>query len=118
MARDAFLLVGARLFNGNEYFGSKILPLANTTAGGCHIIGTDCVNVADACTGIIHVAGFVVVVSVLGALSEKHTASYVFTDFSNTSGWTNDGTSWLVGLLSTVYPFLGYVLPYADEYPN
>ncbi|KAI5364012.1 putative amino acid/polyamine transporter I [Septoria linicola] len=31
-----------------------------------------------------------------------------FTEFSNTSGWSNDGVSWLVGLLSTIYPFLGY----------
>lgn len=60
--------------------------------------------------GILHVVGFIAIVSVLGALSPKHSAEYVFTEFSNTSGWTNDGASWLVGLLSTVYPFLGYVL--------
>jgi hypothetical protein len=59
-------------------------------------------------TGVLHVVGFVVIVAVLGAMSEKHSASYVFTGFSNTSGWDNDGASWLVGLLSTVYPFLGY----------
>lgn len=58
--------------------------------------------------GVLHVIGFVAIVSVLGALSTKHSAAYVFTEFSNTSGWSNDGVSWLVGLLSTVYPFLGY----------
>ena len=58
--------------------------------------------------GILHVVGFIAIVAVLGAMSSKHSASYVFTEFSNTSGWTNDGVSWLVGLLSTVYPFLGY----------
>lgn len=57
--------------------------------------------------GVLHVIGFVVIVSVLGSMSSKHTATYVFAEFSNTSGWTNDGVSWLVGLLSTVYPFLG-----------
>jgi choline transport protein len=56
----------------------------------------------------LHVVGFVVIIAVLGAMSEKHSASYVFTELSNTSGWENDGVSWLVGLLSTVYPFLGY----------
>ncbi|CRL22451.1 Amino acid/polyamine transporter I [Penicillium camemberti] len=71
-------------------WGSKVLPHANTTAG------------------VLHVVGFVVIVSVLGAMSEKHSASYVFTEFSNTSGWDNDGVSWLVGLLTTIYPFLGY----------
>jgi amino acid transporter len=58
--------------------------------------------------GVLHVIGFIVIVSVLGSMSSKHTATYVFTEFSNSSGWTNDGASWLVGLLSTVYPFLGY----------
>ncbi|KAJ5377118.1 uncharacterized protein N7496_004527 [Penicillium cataractarum] len=71
-------------------WGSKILPHTNTAAG------------------ILHVIGFIAIVAVLGAMSSKHSASYVFTEFSNTSGWTNDGVSWLVGLLSTVYPFLGY----------
>lgn len=58
--------------------------------------------------GILHVLGFIAIVSVLGAMSTKHSSEYVFKEFSNTSGWTNDGVSWLVGLLSTVYPFLGY----------
>ncbi|KAJ5940589.1 hypothetical protein N7516_000757 [Penicillium verrucosum] len=71
-------------------WGSKVLPHTNTTAG------------------VLHIVGFLVIVTVLGAMSEKHSASYVFTKFSNTSGWDNDGVSWLVGLLTTVYPFLGY----------
>lgn len=32
----------------------------------------------------------------------------MFVETSNSSGWSNDGVSWLVGLVSTVYPFLGY----------
>ncbi|KAJ5560732.1 Amino acid/polyamine transporter I [Penicillium sp. DV-2018c] len=71
-------------------WGSKILPHTNTTAG------------------VLHVVGFIVVTVVLGAMSEKHSATYVFTEVSNTSGWESDGVSWLVGLLSTVYPLLGY----------
>jgi amino acid transporter len=63
---------------------------------------------ANMATGVLHVVGFIVIVSVLGSMSSKHTATYVFTEFSNSSGWSNDGVSWLVGLLSTVYPFLGY----------
>lgn len=45
---------------------------------------------------------------VMGVLAPKHSASFVFVEVTNTSGWKSDGTSWLVGLLSTVYPFLGY----------
>ncbi|KKY18075.1 putative amino acid transporter [Phaeomoniella chlamydospora] len=70
-------------------WGSKALPHSNNAAG------------------VLHIAGFVALVIVFGVMAPKHSASYVFTEFSNTSGWT-DGVSWLVGLLSTVYPFLGY----------
>jgi len=71
-------------------WGSRVLPHTNLYAG------------------VLHVVGFVVTVCVLGAMaSPKHDASYVFTEVSNTSGWSSDGVSWLVGLLSTVYPFLG-----------
>ncbi|KAM3414001.1 hypothetical protein BST61_g10665 [Cercospora zeina] len=59
--------------------------------------------------GVLHLSGFVVAVVVMGVMTkDMHSASYVFTNFSNTSGWSSDGVSWLVGLLSTIYPFLGY----------
>lgn len=61
-------------------------------------------------SGVIHVTAFVAIIVVLGVLSEKNTASFVFTEFVNNSGWSSDGVSWLVGLLSAVYPFLGSVL--------
>jgi hypothetical protein len=43
-------------------------------------------------------------------LSDKNPSSFVFANFQNSSGWANGGVSWLVGLLSAVYPFLGLVL--------
>ena len=74
-------------------WGSRILPHVNIAAG------------------VLHVVGFVVITIILGVMTEeKHTAAYVFTEVSNTSGWQSDGISWLVGLLSTVYPFLGSAL--------
>ncbi|KAK5064746.1 hypothetical protein LTR84_000580 [Exophiala bonariae] len=71
-------------------WGVKILPHANLTAG------------------VLHVVGFLVITSVVGARSEKHSANYVFVEISNSSGWSSDSLAWLVGLLSCVYPFLGY----------
>lgn len=59
--------------------------------------------------GIFHVVGLVAFMATLGAMAPKHDAHYVFVEVSNTSGWKNDGVSWLVGTLSAVYPFLGYV---------
>ncbi|RNJ60334.1 hypothetical protein D7B24_008716 [Verticillium nonalfalfae] len=93
------VLVYAMVMN---IWGSKALPHANLIAG------------------VIHVTAFIAIVIVLGVMSKKNTASFVFTDFSNNSGWSSDGISWLVGLLSAVYPFLGYdaACHLAEELPD
>jgi amino acid transporter len=56
----------------------------------------------------------------MGVMAPKHDTRFVFVEFSNTSGWASDGTSWLVGLLSTIYPFLGYdaACHLAEEMPR
>jgi choline transport protein len=87
-------------------WGSKILPHTNLASGMS--VAIEVLNVSLTRPGVLHVAGFVAVIIVLGVMAPKHDAHYVFAEFSNTSGWSNDGISWLVGLLSTVYPFLGY----------
>ncbi|OBS28349.1 hypothetical protein FPOA_02288 [Fusarium poae] len=71
-------------------------------------------------SGIIHVGGFVIVVVVLGVMAPKNTSSFVFKEVTNQSGWSDDGVSWLVGLLTTVYPFLGYdaACHMAEEMPH
>ncbi|PMD37860.1 amino acid transporter-like protein [Hyaloscypha variabilis F] len=83
-------------------WGSKVLPHTNLASG------------------VIHVVGFVAIMLVMGIMAPKHSAHFVFVEFSNTSGWSNDGVSWLVGLLSTVYPFLGYdaACHLAEEMPR
>ncbi|KAH8813353.1 amino acid transporter-like protein [Xylogone sp. PMI_703] len=81
------ILVYAAIVN---IWGVRILPQTNLAAG------------------VLHIAGFIAIVVVLGVMAPKHNAHYVFVEVTNNSGWTNDGVSWLVGLLSTVYPFLGY----------
>lgn len=73
-----------------------------------NVRGSRILSHANIAAGVLHVLGFVVITTVLGAMTEdQHTAAYVFTEVSNMSGWKSDGISWLVGLLSTVYPFLG-----------
>jgi choline transport protein len=61
---------------------------------------------------VLHIVGFIALTATIGALSDKHTASYVFTEVENSTGWPSDGLAWMIGMLSTVYPFLGYVRLY------
>ncbi|CAI0644686.1 unnamed protein product [Colletotrichum noveboracense] len=75
-------------------------------------------SIAFAC--VLHVVGFVAILVVLSVMSDKNSASFVFTDVYNETGWSSDGVAWLVGLISTVYPFLGYdaACHLAEELPN
>lgn len=70
--------------------------------------------------GVVHVVGFVVSFIVLGAMAEKNSAHFVFVETSNQTGWENDGVAWMVGLISSVYPFLGYdaACHLAEEIPH
>ncbi|KAM0237823.1 hypothetical protein ACHAP5_008892 [Fusarium lateritium] len=83
-------------------WGHRALPFTNTVSG------------------IIHITGFVAIVIVLGVMSPKNSASFVFTEVTSYSGWKSEGVSWLVGLLSAVYPFLGYdaACHLAEEMPH
>lgn len=59
-------------------------------------------------TGVLHIVGFLALTATIGAMSDKHSAHYVFVDTQNETGWPSDGLAWMIGMLSTVYPFLGY----------
>ncbi|CAG9981838.1 unnamed protein product [Clonostachys byssicola] len=83
-------------------------------------LGYRSLSSANLVAGVLHIVGFLVILVTLGVKSEKNTAASVFTDFSNVTGWQSDGIAWLIGLTSTVFPFLGYdaACHLAEELPN
>ncbi|KAJ4311313.1 hypothetical protein N0V84_010518 [Fusarium piperis] len=59
---------------------------------------------------MVHQAVFYIVatVTVLACVAPKfNSASYVFTNFENSSGWPNDGISFLIGVLGLATGFVG-----------
>jgi amino acid transporter len=74
----------------------------------------------DSNKGVLHIVGFFVVLVVLAVMAPKNTAHFVFLETTNASGWSSSGVSWLVGLLSSVYPLLGYdaACHLAEEMPH
>lgn len=92
-------------------WGSKILPHTNLASGKQTKVLLGNRQLSDfSSLGVLHIVGFLAIIIVLGVMAPKHSAHYVFVEVSNSSGWSSDGVAWLVGLLSSVYPFLGYVL--------
>ncbi|KIW46489.1 uncharacterized protein PV06_02158 [Exophiala oligosperma] len=61
----------------------------------------------------------VVISATILATSEKTHAKYVFTDFSNTTGWS-DGMAWILGLLQSALSLIGFdaVAHLTEEMPR
>ncbi|KAH6867348.1 amino acid permease [Thelonectria olida] len=89
-------------------------------AGVINIWGMKVMPRLNLLSGIIHIVAFVAILITLGVMAPKNTSSFVFTEFVNSSGWKSDGISWLVGMQSAVYPFLGYdaACHLAEELPH
>ncbi|KAF1353870.1 amino acid permease-like protein [Delphinella strobiligena] len=56
---------------------------------------------------ILHVFGFFAFLIVFWTMADLGTAKTVFTSFSNGSGWSSQGVSCLVGLLTPIWCFIG-----------
>ena len=59
---------------------------------------------------ILHIAGFFVILIPLVYLAPHGSASDVFATFLNTGGWQTNGLSFFVGLITSVFSFLGTFL--------
>ncbi len=66
---------------------------------------------------LIHVFGFVGIVSALWATSPIAPSREVWTSFKN-PGWNDQGTSFLVGLLATAVNFLGFDSAGRSDFPS
>ncbi|PYH89328.1 amino acid transporter [Aspergillus ellipticus CBS 707.79] len=69
---------------------------------------------------ILHTAGFVAILIPLVYLAPHKSPDFVFGSFINSSGWSNAGLTWLIGLMGTNLPFIGYDGPchMAEEVVN
>jgi amino acid transporter len=56
---------------------------------------------------ILHVIFFFTLVVPLVHLAPRSSADFVFRSFANNGGWTSDGVSWFIGLLTSTYSFSG-----------
>ena len=60
---------------------------------------------------IVHVFGFFAVIIVLWTMAPRNSAEKVFTEFTNSGGWSSMGVSLMVGQISAIYGFTCQCLP-------
>lgn len=64
---------------------------------------------------IFHICLFFVLLVPLIYLAPRSTAQFVFADHENAGGWSSNGVSWFLGLLTSAWSFVGERLPYTTE---
>ncbi|KAH8894023.1 amino acid transporter [Thozetella sp. PMI_491] len=100
----ALIVIGlTSLFTIFAIFEVKYLHQLQFVAMFCHVVGY-----------------FATSIYLLTHVPEKNTAAYVFTDFTNLSGWDSPGISWLIGLLTSAIGFVSWDSPIhmAEEMTN
>ncbi|KAI1865384.1 uncharacterized protein JN550_008432 [Neoarthrinium moseri] len=107
-------------YSPERYQGMLIFWLILVYAAVMNIWGHKLLPHVNLLSAVLHVAGFLAVFVTLAVMAPKNDAKFVFVETINSSGWSSDGVSWLVGLLSAVYPFLGYdaACHMAEEMPD
>jgi choline transport protein len=56
---------------------------------------------------VLHIVGFFAILIPLWVLAPTNSSKEVFTQFQNLGGWSSQGLSFMVGLLSPIYTLLG-----------
>lgn len=87
-------------------FGYRILGVWNE--GACKS-GRFMLSVFRLLTSLVFwsITACVVISITILSTSSKNTGAFVFTDFSNSTGWS-DGVAWIIGLLQSALSLIGY----------
>lgn len=66
--------------------------------------------------GLCHVIFFFCLAIPLILLAPRSTPDFVFTQLINQGGWSSDGLSWCLGLLTVTYCFMGKASPFDSSF--
>lgn len=77
--------------------------------GLLNAFGVNLVQMLSTVSAWWHLVGVAIIVGVLAFVPDRHqSASFVFTHFENTTGWSSAAYVFLIGLLMAQYTFTGY----------
>ncbi|KAL5329619.1 hypothetical protein ACEPPN_003134 [Leptodophora sp. 'Broadleaf-Isolate-01'] len=80
--------------------------------------GVRLIHPLNAFGGFLHIFGYLVIIITLAITTkDKHTAKYVFTDFSNNSGWPSSFVAFCVGMMTSMngFPSIEIAAHFAEE---
>jgi choline transport protein len=76
-------------------------------AVGINVVGRNVLPKFEGLILVVHILGFFAILIPLVTLSDIGSAKDVFTQFMNQGGWSSQGLSFFVGLIGSVFAFVG-----------
>lgn len=104
---QALIILNVDTYEPIRWHGTMLYWLVLLTAVLVNILGIRVFPHVETAAFIMHICFFFVLLVPLVYLSPRSTAGFVFTDFENTSGWSSNGVSWCIGLLTPAWSFVG-----------
>lgn len=108
----AAMIQGLIIFNNDSYspkewHGLLLYWAVYLVAATVNIVGIRAFPRIETMAFVFHICTFFVVIVSMVYLSPQSKASFVFADFENSGGWSSNGLSWCLGLLTSSWSFVG-----------
>ena len=94
-------------YNPERWHATLLMWAVLVVTFAINVYGIQILPVIQLIGGIFHVTFFVIIIVPLILLAPRSTPQFVFTEVLNEGGYTSDGLSWCIGLLTVTYAFLG-----------
>lgn len=94
-------------YSPKEWHGLLLYWAVYIVAATVNIVGIRAFPRIETLAFVFHIGTFFVVIVPMVYLSPQSKASFVFADFENSGGWSSNGLSWCLGLLTSSWSFVG-----------
>lgn len=90
-----------------RWHGTLLYCAVISCSAGVNILGIRYFPHIETLAFILHISFLFIFLVPLVYLSPQSSSSFVFADFENSGGWSNNGISWCIGLLTSAWCFVG-----------
>ena len=94
-------------YDPKEWHGMLLYWAVYIVAAAVNIVGIRAFPRIETLAFVFHICSFFVVIVSMVYLSPRSKASFVFADLENSGGWSSNGLSWCLGLLTSSWSFVG-----------
>ena len=104
---QGLIILNVETYEPLRWQGTLLYWAVLLVAAAVNILGIRFFPHIETVAFIFHICFFFVLLVPLVYLSPQSSAAFVFADFENAGGWSSNGVSWCIGLLTSAWSFVG-----------